>query len=275
MFDTVIKGSEVRLLLGPPSFTNDNLFGKVKITGMENKRIDTFVESRISSLKDHNDGFTLLERGKIDIDGIDSRWFSYTRQENAVATDLISYFIPVKGTSYEIVFGVNKGGMDKWRPIFDKMAKSFETFPFRKEPDTIGGYQFGARERRMETGFYFLEEGSRGVRVRKEHSNDMYSLNYLPFASVKNVIKARLFRRRIAGEIYPELNMQFDKKGTKDIQEGTSNSLHAQVAVVVADRLLYVVDNGADIKTGEMLILLEGYSETEMAEMMNTVIQKK
>ena len=116
----------------------------------------------------------------------------------------------------------------------------------------------------MPTGFYFLAEKGKGVNMLREKSNEIYTISPLPFASVENISKTKLEKTHLNESDYTELCMTFDNKGTKDLAEGTGNPLHPKIAVVVANRLLYVVDNTAPIKTGVMCGGLVGYSDEEM-----------
>jgi hypothetical protein len=125
------------------------------------------------------------------------------------------------------------------------------------------------------TGFYFLAEGQKGINMRKEKSNETYVLAPLPFASVNNIIKTELTRTKLKDGIYTELCMTFDNIGTKDLEEGTGNPLHPKMAVVITNKLMYVVDNTVKIKTGVMFVGLIGYSEQEMKIMKKAVDNKK
>ncbi len=97
----------------------------------------------------------------------------------------------------------------------------------------------------------------------------------LPFASVVNIKKATLQKTESRYGDFTELCLVFDNKGTKDLAEGTGNALHPKIAVIVANKLLYVVDNTYSIKTGIMYIGLKGYSEKEMKAMLAAVNNKK
>jgi sulfur transfer protein SufE len=47
------------------------------------------------------------------------------------------------------------------------------------------------------------------------------------------------------------------------------------IAVVIANKLLYVVDNDAKIETGRMQILLEGYSDQQLNRIKESIQAKK
>jgi PsbP-like protein len=275
MFDTTIQGLDIRFLIGPPSSAKENLFGNIVIAAMGKKEIDAFTESNMNYLNANEGGIDLLEKGKINIDSIDSRWFTYTKSQNGITRDMINYLIPLKGFSYMITFGTNKGRMSTYRPIFDKIAKTFSPFPLDKAPDTKGIYLSGSEPKYLKTGFYFLEGMNKGIMMHKDLSDETYFLKDKPFASVENVIKARLLRTRISGSIYPVISMQFDENGTNDLREGTA--LPTKFAVVIANRLLYVIDNSgsSSIKTGVMQIILEDYSEEEAESMLNAILHKR
>ena len=127
----------------------------------------------------------------------------------------------------------------------------------------------------MPTGFYFLDDSSEGVKMRKRGSNDVYAIAPNAFASVKNIINTKLEKTPIDKGVYTSFCMTFDSKGTNDLKKGTGNLLHPKIAVVVANQLLYVVENNANIKTGIMCVALVGYSDPEMKALQNEVEQKR
>lgn len=127
----------------------------------------------------------------------------------------------------------------------------------------------------MPTGFYFLtDEKNDGVRMKEESSSEYYSLAKVPFASVTNIKQTELITTKLEQGNYTELCMTFDDKGTKDLENGTGNSLHSKIAVVIVGKLLYVVDNTTKIKTGVMCVGLVGYSKEQMTEIKKAVDQK-
>ena len=127
----------------------------------------------------------------------------------------------------------------------------------------------------MRTGFYFLENGPNTVKMKKERTNEIYSLSKPPFASVYDIKETELRTTKLSQGDYTELCMLFNRKGTKDLEEGTGNSLHPKIAVVMADNLLYVVDNTTKITTGVMCVGLDNYSESEIQAIKKAVDQKK
>jgi hypothetical protein len=127
----------------------------------------------------------------------------------------------------------------------------------------------------MATGFYFLADEGKEVSMRKDKSEEIYPISRLPFASVENISNTKLETTHLKDVDYTSLCITFDSKGTKDLAEGTGNPLHSKIAVVVANRLLYVVENTTSIKTGVMCLELVGYSEKEIEEMRNSVNIKR
>jgi hypothetical protein len=125
------------------------------------------------------------------------------------------------------------------------------------------------------TGFYFLAEKGKGIDMRKEQSAEIYTISLVPFASVENIIKTKFEKTHLKNGDYTELCMTFDNKGTKDLAKGTGNPSHPKIAVVIANRLLYVVENTTSIKTGIMCVGLIGYSEQEMEKMRDSVDIKR
>jgi len=127
----------------------------------------------------------------------------------------------------------------------------------------------------MPTGFYFLAPEGKGINKRVEKSETVYTIAPSPFTAVKNISKVKLRTTHFKDKDDAELCLTFDDQGTKDIEEGTGNSMHLKVAVVIANKLLYVVENTSKIKTGIMCIALIGYSEQEMEAMRHSVENKR
>jgi hypothetical protein len=127
----------------------------------------------------------------------------------------------------------------------------------------------------MATGFYFVADSSEGVKMRIRGSNEVYTIAPDAFASVKNIIKTKLERTQTEKGVYTDLCMTFDSKGTNDLKEGTGKLLHPKMAVVVANQLLYVVDNNANITAGVVYVTLLGFSDSEMKVLQNEVDHKK
>lgn len=125
------------------------------------------------------------------------------------------------------------------------------------------------------TGYYFLTEEQDGIKMKKENSDEIYSIAKVPFASVSNIAKVELEQTKSDGKMYSNLCMTFDAKGTKDLEEGTGNPLHPQLAIVIANKLLYVVDNNVNSKIGIMCVTLVGYSAKEIQTMLQAVVDKR
>lgn len=72
-----------------------------------------------------------------------------------------------------------------------------------------------------------------------EHSDEVYTILKQPFASVSDFLQANLkIDKAVKDGI--SLEIVFNPKGAKDIQKGTGDPLHPHIAVVVANKLLYV-----------------------------------
>ena len=280
MFDTVIQNLEIRFLIAPPSLVKYRPGGNIIIAAMNKSEINDFTKANMNNLERDQAGITLLKEGKIDIGGIDSRWFTYIKNQQGLTRDMINYIIPSNDFAYMITFGANANSMEKCRPMFDKMAKSFRVFAYDKEPDsarlsdTATLFLSDTSSRYLETGFYDVRDQRTGVRIHKEHSNEIYYLNSTPFASVNNVVKARLLRHRLNGSVIPILDLTFDERGTKALK-GIGTPVHPSIAVVVANKLLYVITYAEAIQKGEMLILLEDYSDNDIESMLNSVLHKR
>ena len=127
----------------------------------------------------------------------------------------------------------------------------------------------------MRTGFYFLAEKGKGIAMHKEQSDEIFTLSPVPFASVDNISSTKMEKSHLRDGDYTELCVTFDKKGTADLAAGTGNPLQPRIAVVIAGKLLYVVENRTSIRTGIMCVGLVGYSEQQMQDMRDAVDHKK
>lgn len=125
------------------------------------------------------------------------------------------------------------------------------------------------------SGFYFLEESGQGIKMRKDHSAEDYDISEKPFVSVKNILSASAQKNAIEGRGMYDVNIVLDNAGTKDFALGTGNPEHPYIAVVIANRLLYVVENTTQITTGKMQIMLVGYSEKEVNDMIDAIHHKR
>ncbi len=125
------------------------------------------------------------------------------------------------------------------------------------------------------TGLYFLADKEQGMKMRKDHSNEDYNISPKPFVSVKNILRANAQKNIIEGRVTYGVTLVLDNQGTKDLEEATGNSSYPYIAIIMANRLLYVVENTSKIKTGLMQIILVDYTENEVDEMVNAITQKK
>jgi hypothetical protein len=127
----------------------------------------------------------------------------------------------------------------------------------------------------MHTGFYNVVGDGKGVNMRKEKSDEIYSLSPTPFVSVNDVTKAELERTKLEDGMYTQLCLTFNAFGAQNMKEGTGSRKYAKIAFVIANRLLYVVENKNSIDGGNMCIGLVDYSEKEMQTMLNEVLHYK
>lgn len=127
----------------------------------------------------------------------------------------------------------------------------------------------------VSTGFYFLADNGRGIRMRKDHSEEDYDISKKPFVSINNILRATAQKNVIQGRDTYGVTIVLDNAGTKDLEQGTGNSEYPHIAVVIANRLLYVVENTSQMKTGIMQIILVDYSEKEVNDMIEAINQKR
>ncbi|HTO14659.1 MAG TPA: PsbP-related protein [Edaphocola sp.] len=124
--DTVMLDSmRIRFLFSPQSLSADYPAGNILVVSMEGRNIDDFTTRNINYLQSNMPGIVILERGNIDSTIYNGEWFTYTKEQNGVARDMINYIIPLNGFAYMITCASNKGSIDKYRTTFDKIAHSF------------------------------------------------------------------------------------------------------------------------------------------------------
>jgi len=124
------------------------------------------------------------------------------------------------------------------------------------------------------TGFYFLAAGDSGITMRKDFSNEVYTLADKPFIGVNNFKNARVQKSKDEQGVYSLLNIVLDDAGASKLKEVTGNPAYPQIAVVIANRLLYVVQNKGKVTTGVMNIIVDDYSDEEMKEMLRAISRK-
>lgn len=125
------------------------------------------------------------------------------------------------------------------------------------------------------TGFYLLADNVDGIKMRKEQSNEVYSIAKKPFVAVGNILHCSLQHDTTENGIESSIQIELDEKGTQRFKDVTGNPLYPNIAIVVANRLLYVVEVQAQISTGKTTILLNGYSKEEMEAMVDAVNKKR
>jgi len=99
--------------------------GNILIASMEGRNIDEFTTRNMNYLRLNMPGTTILDRGNIETT-FKGQWFTYTKTQNGMIRDMINYIIPINGYAYMITCGSNKGTMERYRVIFDKIAKSLK-----------------------------------------------------------------------------------------------------------------------------------------------------
>jgi hypothetical protein len=124
--DTIMDGIKIRLLLSPQSLTADRPVGNIIISAMKGQGIAEFTTRNMEYLKLNMPGTIILKRGKYESTTYKGEWFTYTKVQNGITRDMINYIIPVNGYAYMITCGSNKGSIEKYRAIFDEIAKSFK-----------------------------------------------------------------------------------------------------------------------------------------------------
>jgi preprotein translocase subunit SecD len=125
------------------------------------------------------------------------------------------------------------------------------------------------------TGFYLLADKLDGNKMRMAQSDEVYSIAKKPSVSVDNILQCSLQIDTTENGIQESINMELDEKATQDFKEITGNPLYPYIAVVVANRLLYVVENQEKVVSGKTRILIDGYTKEEMQAMVDAISKKR
>lgn len=151
--------------------------------------------------------------------------------------------------------------------------KPFQTDEFRQPPYTTDTTK--VTKEYIATGYYLLADNLDGIKMRKEQSNEVYSIAKKPFLSVDNILHCRLQLDGLGEGIHGIINMEFDEKGTQNFKDITGNPLYPYIAVVVANRLLYVVEVQGNVTSNKADIILTDYSNKEMQAMVDEINKKR
>ena len=111
--------------------------------------------------------------------------------------------------------------------------------------------------------------------MRQVQSDEVYTISPKPFVSVNNISHCSLKIDTTDNRILGNVMLDFDEKGTQDYIKVTGNPLYPFIAVVIANKLLYVVENREKMTKGKVTILIDGYSKKELEKMVNAVNRKK
>ncbi len=125
------------------------------------------------------------------------------------------------------------------------------------------------------TGFYFLSDAPNTVVMQKVHSDETYAINRRPAVTVQNVVDAKLEKPHDQRYSYTDLSLTMDRDGATALKDLTGNPEYLYIAAVVANKLLFVVENSAKITGGKMTVSLVDFTDEEIRKMFAAVKQKK
>ncbi len=111
--------------------------------------------------------------------------------------------------------------------------------------------------------------------MRLRGSDEVYTIARDAFASGKDIVDTRWETTSTKAGVNTNLCMKFNYKGTNDLKDGMGNPMHPKIAAVVANQLLFVVDNSTKVTGGEMCVALIGFSKSEMKAIRLDVMHKK
>ena len=124
--DTSVQGLKATLLM--PGHATDNFAPRINVTNefMHGETHDEYIANTKQYLINNNDGIDLSDDGNFDVQGNKCRWYSYNKTQNGIKRQLVFYSIDVDGISYNITAGVFDGGLQQYKPLFDRLVKSFK-----------------------------------------------------------------------------------------------------------------------------------------------------
>lgn len=126
------------------------------------------------------------------------------------------------------------------------------------------------------TGIYSLSDNESGVHMDLENTDAQFLLNPQPLVSVKNILRAEMFKQYIESRSLVGITIILDNQGAKDLEEKTGNLFTPYIGLIIANRLIYVAERqGGSITSGVLNIILEDYPEDEIEEMVQAINDKK
>jgi len=126
--DTVINGVKFHFLFPPSDVaTGANVNVNILNESMHGSSLDVYMQKTEQSMEKYMEGFKKLEEGNIEGGATKGRWMHYVAFQNSTNIECVVYVFPSEdGVAYIMTAGTRKGNLDKFRPTFDAIAKSFK-----------------------------------------------------------------------------------------------------------------------------------------------------
>lgn len=141
--------------------------------------------------------------------------------------------------------------------------------------NTVSSISLQADSTFLRTGFYELSDSYNGLKKTEEYTGETVYLSPKPLTSVDDVIASKLTREHIDSGRVDGINLQYNAKGTAALSKFSANPDVHKTAVVIANRLMYIVEIKGHITTGNVSIYLSNQSEQEIEALRQLIEQKK
>ena len=126
----------------------------------------------------------------------------------------------------------------------------------------------------VQTGIYDIVDLKSGIVKPMEFSTLKYALSREPLVSVVNIEEVSFVMAEEAPDGLNTMVLKFDSIGTEALKRITGNPDYPELGWVLANKLVYVVINKANITTGILNIFLDDYSEEELRTMVEAIRNK-
>lgn len=124
--DTTLQGASFIVLM--PGHATDNFVPRMNVSTefMHGKTHEEYIAGAKQYLMLDMDGVELLNNGGFTAGNYQCLWYSYNRPLNGLKRQTVFYSIAVNGISYNITAAVTEGGLQQYKPTFDKIVESFK-----------------------------------------------------------------------------------------------------------------------------------------------------
>ncbi|MBN1295056.1 MAG: hypothetical protein JXB48_24695 [Candidatus Latescibacteria bacterium] len=118
------------------------------------------------------------------------------------------------------------------------------------------------------TGWYYVADDENGFERQLHRSTNVYFINPNPIVTAENFEAIRSFETNTNEETSWILSIQLDDEGTEILSVVTENAIGRQLAFILDNSLLYVVEIDSQISTGLTELNRDIYSKEELENFM-------